>query len=215
MSLPITLRLRAVAQTAVLAVAFLALALVVQSGPAQAHEGAHDDSTATAAQTAALADTAAPASEAKKGDGGKTSKDKSKSKGKAMIVPETMPTKPAMAPAHIVVQHILIGFVGSVPGKPITRTKDQAKKLAYEILDKARRGANFDTLVAEYTDDRPPGIYKMAATGISHALGEYPRENMVPAFGDVGFAISPGNIDIADYDPAKSPYGWHIIKRLQ
>ena len=197
-----------------LATAFLALTLVV-GGPARGDEGARGDSVATATQTAAPPDTAAPASGAKKDDGGKNSKDKSKSKGKAMIVPETMPTKPAMAPAHIVVQHILIGFVGSVPGKPITRTKEQAKKLAYEILDKARRGANFDTLVTEYTDDRPPGIYKMAATGVSHALGEYPRENMVPAFGDVGFAISPGNIDIADYDPAKSPYGWHIIKRLQ
>ncbi|MGH7680674.1 MAG: peptidylprolyl isomerase [Candidatus Eiseniibacteriota bacterium] len=132
-----------------------------------------------------------------------------------MIVPETMPMKPAMAPAHIVVQHILIGFAGSVPGKPITRSKDEAKKLAYELLDKARRGANFDTLVTEYTDDRPPGIYKMAAIGVSHAMGEFPRENMVPAFGDVGFNISPGNIDIADYDTTKSPYGWHIIKRLQ
>jgi parvulin-like peptidyl-prolyl isomerase len=105
--------------------------------------------------------------------------------------------------------------VGSVPGKPITRTKEQAKKLAYEILSEARQGANFDSLVAKYTDDRPPGIYKMAATGVSHAVGEYPREQMVPAFGDVGFAISPGNIDIADHDPAKSPYGWHIIKRLR
>lgn len=167
---------------------------VLWGGLAVAHDAAHGDSTGAVVSK---------------------SKDKSKSKGKAMIVPETMPVKPAMAPAHIVVQHILIGFVDSVPGKPITRTKDQAKKLAYEILDKARRGANFDTLVAEYTDDRPPGIYKMSATGVSHAMGEYPRENMVPAFGDVGFAISPGNIDIADYDQVKSPYGWHIIKRLQ
>jgi len=38
---------------------------------------------------------------------------------------------------------------------------------------------------------------------------------MVPAFGNVGFAISVGNVDIADYDPNTSPYGWHIIKRLK
>jgi hypothetical protein len=38
---------------------------------------------------------------------------------------------------------------------------------------------------------------------------------MVPAFGNVGFNISPGNIGIADYDPQTSPYGWHVIKRLQ
>lgn len=132
-----------------------------------------------------------------------------------MTAAGTMPVKPAMAPAHIEVQHILIGFAGSVPGKGIKRTKEEAKKLAYEILDKARTGANFDTLVAQYTDDSPPGIYKMAATGVSAHMGEYPREQMVPAFGNVGFAISPGNIDIADYDPAKSPYGWHVIKRLR
>ena len=35
---------------------------------------------------------------------------------------------------------------------------------------------------------------------------------MVPAFGNVGFAISPGNIGMAEYDAKDSPYGWHIIK---
>jgi hypothetical protein len=38
---------------------------------------------------------------------------------------------------------------------------------------------------------------------------------MVPAFGNVGFSISPGNIGIADYDATASPFGWHIIKRLK
>jgi hypothetical protein len=31
----------------------------------------------------------------------------------------------------------------------------------------------------------------------------------------VGFAISVGNIGMADHDPQTSPYGWHIIKRLK
>ena len=140
---------------------------------------------------------------------------KSKSRGKSMTAAGTMPVKPAIAPAHIEVQHILIGFAGSVPGKGITRTKDEAYKLAHEILDKARKGANFDSLVAKYTDDSPPGIYKMAAEGVPPQLGEYGRKQMVPAFGNVGFAISPGNIDIAEYDPTASPFGWHIIKRLR
>src|SRR6266853_1848117 len=74
---------------------------------------------------------------------------KSKSKGKSMTAAGTMPVKPAIAPAHIEVQHVLIGFSGSVPGKNITRTKEEAMKLAHEILDKARKGANFDSLVAK------------------------------------------------------------------
>ena len=38
---------------------------------------------------------------------------------------------------------------------------------------------------------------------------------MVPAFGEVGFSLAPGEIGIAEYDPVKSPYGWHVIKRLE
>lgn len=133
----------------------------------------------------------------------------------AMAVPGTMPVKPDQEPQHIKVQHILIGFEGSVRGKPITRSKEEAKTLAYEILARARQGEDFDALVREYTDDSPPGIYGMSNFGIQPGPGEYPRNGMVPAFGDVGFSMSPGNIGIADYDPQKSPFGWHIIKRLE
>ena len=132
-----------------------------------------------------------------------------------MAVPGTMPVKPDVEPQHIKVQHILIGFVGSVPGKAITRTKEEAKALAYQILERARKGENFDALVREYTDDAPPGIYGMSDSGVPPAPGEYSRDGMVPAFGNVGFSMSAGNIGIADYDPQSSPYGWHVIKRLE
>jgi len=129
--------------------------------------------------------------------------------------PGTMPVKPDVMPQHVQVQHILIGFTGSVPGKAISRSKDDAKKLAYEILERARKGEDFDELVRKYTDDSPPGIYGMSGAGVAPADGEYARDSMVAAFGNVGFSISPGNIGIADYDPAASPFGWHIIKRLK
>lgn len=119
-------------------------------------------------------------------------------------------------PAHITVQHILIGFQGSLgPSKTIARTKDEAKTLAYDVLAQAKGGADFDQLVQKYTDDQAPGIYKMSNTGVAPlAADEYSREKMVPAFGNVGFTLQPGEISIADYDPTTSPYGWHIIKRL-
>lgn len=129
--------------------------------------------------------------------------------------PGTMPVKPATAPQRVQVQHILIGFTGSVPGKMISRNKDEAKKLAYEILDRARKGEDFNELVAKYTDDSPPGIYGMCEKGLQPGPGEYTRDGMVAAFGNVGFNISPGNIGIADYDSQASPFGWHVIKRLK
>jgi hypothetical protein len=123
----------------------------------------------------------------------------------------------APEPDFITVQHILIGFQGSVPGKPITRTKEEAKKLADEILKRAKDGEDFDALVKEYTNDSHPGIYKMSNRGVTPTANPpqmFPRERMVPAFGDVGFPLEVGGIGMAEWDQQKSPFGWHIIKRL-
>lgn len=133
--------------------------------------------------------------------------------------PATAPTPAAAAskePEHITIQHVLIGFGSSVPGKTIARTQGEAKTLAEEILARAKKGENFDVLVKKYTDDSPPGIYTMSNFGVAAvAPGEYTRERMVPAFGDAGFPLKVGEIGMAPYDTTKSPYGWHIVKRLK
>jgi hypothetical protein len=120
-------------------------------------------------------------------------------------------------PDHIAVQHILIGFEGSVPGKGITRTQEEAGELAAQILERTRGGEDFDALVKEYTDDAYPGIYKMANRGVEPDMANkvFPRDGMVKAFGDVGFPLAVGEIGMAAYDPKASPYGWHIIKRVE
>ena len=41
------------------------------------------------------------------------------------------------------------------------------------------------------------------------------REEMVPGFGEVGFNLAVGEIGLLEYDAVKSPFGWHIIKRIQ
>lgn len=116
---------------------------------------------------------------------------------------------------HIQVQHVLIGFKGSIPGQAISRSQEEAEKLAYEVLAQAQAGADFDGLVRKYTDDSPPGIYAMANRGVRAVGGEFERSGMVAAFGDVGFPLAVGEIGIADYNRQSSPYGWHIIKRLK
>lgn len=42
----------------------------------------------------------------------------------------------------------------------------------------------------------------------------HPRAAMVAAFGDVGFALAEGEVGLAEFDEEKSPFGWHVIKRL-
>ncbi len=198
----------------------LALGLALGTSPARADEATADSAKANA--EAAKAAGQAKATEAKAKSTKKKAKTKSTqakaAKGGAVTegtkaAPGTMPVKPDVEPQHVQVQHILIAFAGS--GTRATRPMEEAKKIAYEVLEKARNGEDFDALVKQYTDDSPPGIYGMAGIGVATGAGEYARNGMVPAFGNVGFAISPGNIGMADYDPQTSPFGWHIIKRLK
>ena len=121
----------------------------------------------------------------------------------------------AAEPEHIKIQHILIGYSGSVPGKAIQRTQEEAKTLAYDLLKRAKAGEDFAALVKANTDDAFPGIYGMSNRGVAPRQGEYLRTKMVPAFGDAGFPLKVGEVGMADFDPEKSPYGWHIVKRLE
>jgi len=125
-------------------------------------------------------------------------------------------------PDFITVQHILIGFDGSLEGKSILRTKSEAQAFAEKIFAKAKGGEDFTKLVEEHTDDSPPGIYKMAnygkpgnMSGSDQSKYVFDRGGMVPAFGNVGFRLNPGEIGMAPHHEKDSPYGWHIIKRLK
>jgi parvulin-like peptidyl-prolyl isomerase len=115
-------------------------------------------------------------------------------------------------PERIEIQHVLISFAGT--GTKARRSQAEAAELAAATLARANAGEDFDALVRELTDDSPPGIYRLSNNGVSPASGEYPRNRMVAAFGNVGFALGVGDIGMADFDPRTSPYGWHIIKRL-
>jgi parvulin-like peptidyl-prolyl isomerase len=130
--------------------------------------------------------------------------------------PSPAPSPRNAEPERVVVQHILVSFGDAIPGKKVPRTQDEARVLAGQLLERARKGEDFDALVKQYTDDQHPGIYAMFNKGVTQrARDEYPRQGMVPCFGDLSFSLAPGEIGVCELDPARSPYGWHIIKRLK
>jgi len=119
-------------------------------------------------------------------------------------------------PAHVVVQHVLIAQAGAeLPG--VTRTVAEAERLAAEVLDRARAGDAFDDLVRLYSDDRHEGgVYRIANYNAPlEKQGEVERASLVKGFGDLAFRLEVGAVDVVPYDAKRSPFGFHVVRRLQ
>jgi peptidyl-prolyl cis-trans isomerase C len=78
----------------------------------------------------------------------------------------------------------------------LVETEDEAKAVEAEL----KKGADFAELAKKKSKD--PG----AADGGD--LGFFTKDQMVPEFSTVAFALEPGKIS----DPVKSQFGWHVIK---
>ncbi|HSN97707.1 MAG TPA: peptidylprolyl isomerase [Candidatus Nanopelagicales bacterium] len=111
----------------------------------------------------------------------------------------------ARQPKQIGARHILIMHKGSkARPEDLTRSREEAKKLAQEALLKIRSGAKFEDMVAEYSDE--PGAAERGGD-----LGVFERHIMVKAFADAAFSLRVGEIS----ELVESPFGFHIIKRTE
>lgn len=133
---------------------------------------------------------------------------------KTTAIPQSAPLQSSSAQI-VKVQHILIGFAGSIPGKKIERTPEQAKALAEDLFRQATASPDkFEDLVRAKSDDQVPGIYELVDFGKAPHEGQFSRATMVQGFGDLAFRLKPGEIGMVSFDEKKSPFGFHIMKRL-
>lgn len=139
--------------------------------------------------------------------------DSSKAKAKTKVRPDAHVRDESEAPARPAIdrsqeasaQHILIRYAGAKRATPdITRTKEEARARAEEVLRKARAaGANFDALVAEYSEE-PRAAERKGNLGI------FRPGRMVPEFDTAVFAMQVGAVS----DVVETAFGFHVIKRL-
>ena len=78
----------------------------------------------------------------------------------------------------------------------LVETEDEAKAVEAEL----KKGADFAELAKKKSKD--PG----ASDGGD--LGFFTKDQMVPEFSAVAFALEPGKVS----DPVKTQFGWHVIK---
>jgi hypothetical protein len=126
-------------------------------------------------------------------------KDKDKQAGKPAESSKVVQPAP---PGTVRASHILFAYQGSgVPG--VTRGKEEALKLAEEILARAKKGEDFAELANAYSDD---GDGEGGGD-----LGFFGRGRMVKPFEDAAFGLKPGKVS----GIVETQYGYHIIMRTQ
>ncbi len=114
--------------------------------------------------------------------------------------------RPEQPVDKVVVQHVLIAFVGAMRGSESKRNQAEARALAEDVLKRARGGEDFASLMKKYSTDEGGGTY---------TLSQKERGTFAHDFEAVGFRLAVGEIGIAVYDPDRSPFGFHVIKRLE
>ena len=111
----------------------------------------------------------------------------------------------ARQPNEVGARHILIMHAQSKSKPPnVTRTRDEARARAEEVIAKLAKGAVFEELVNQYSDE--PGAPERHGD-----LGVFDRAQMVKPFADAAFSLKVGEISII----VETPFGFHVIKRTE
>jgi parvulin-like peptidyl-prolyl isomerase len=91
------------------------------------------------------------------------------------------------------------------PRTSATRTKEEAKQLAEDLLVRINGGESFEVLASQYSD------CPSAQREQSGDLGFFGKGKMVKPFEDVAFALEVGGIS----GIVETKFGYHIVKRTQ
>jgi len=107
-------------------------------------------------------------------------------------------------PKEITARHILIMYQGSMRApETVTRSKEEAKALAEEVLAQAKAGEDFGELAKQYSD----GPTKVRG-GL---LSPFGKGVMAPEFEQAAFALKKGEIS----GVVETAFGYHVIKRIE
>ena len=102
--------------------------------------------------------------------------------------------------AEVRASHILIAYKGSVSDNTVTRSKEEAKAKAEEILAQVKAGSDFAALAQANSDDK-----SNAPNGGD--LNFFTPGTMVPAFNDYVFKAKVGDVGLVETN-----FGFHVVK---
>lgn len=106
-------------------------------------------------------------------------------------------------PGVITVRHVLVKHrdADRAP-EGLERRREAACLRAVEALEALKEGADFDAVVARFSDEE-------GAASRGGMIGEIRADEVAPAFADAAFALDVGQISHV----VETPFGFHLILR--
>ena len=129
------------------------------------------------------------------------------------------PARQAPPPAErLTGRVIVIGFDAVVGDTVHSRSKNEAIILAAKLVDRIRRGEDFETLMNQYSDDaegrRKGGRVALRREDVSP--GPDPDEvpaSQVPDLAARLFELNPGETALVPHHPDTCPTGYLVVQR--
>lgn len=99
-------------------------------------------------------------------------------------------------PKTVEARHILFRVAPDASDEEVAAKKAKA----LEVLEKYKKGADFESLAKEFSEGptKDKGGY----------LGTFKKEDMVAPFAEKAFSMKPGEVS----EPVRTQFGWHLIK---
>ncbi len=134
------------------------------------------------------------------------------------------PERGPYEPDRVTVRVLLLAFEGSgVPGVDSTRSRAEARELAFSLAAAIDGGADVDDAFTLGRDGLPPNsntlprgvVQRLTNTDVDTLEGETPRANIEKGLGDLAFSLESGAVGVVEWSREESPLGYRVVVRLK
>jgi hypothetical protein len=126
------------------------------------------------------------------------------------------PAAATLSPGRVTVRQLLVTFQGA-KGAAVARTREEAEALAARLEREARAGADFEALAREHNDGGTlfPARFSAVEGAIDAAPDDFRRANLPRGLARAAFDLAVGEIALVEYHEEDSPFGWHLVLRVE